>query len=435
MKAWKSDRRMPAKTATLCMLIATSGALAAQLCGCDSESPTRVHQTPVVPPPPEPLVQADFSGSNLTFWPYVGTTLDCQCSDPVNLIFVGRASPAEVRAALMALDGNRSSMGLPPVEPFTSTWSDANGDVQATYAKDGGWVGSVIQLQLGAYGPMRVHLRLFGTTAGYGGEGTWTLGSAHFELLIPGTADHQVLSWELAERLVAGDLARSGLLDSATPSGTVPGINAAAGYREIPDVIYNGLPVDLRLLIECPVADVTEPVPIPTDGSATLLHLTGVAAITAGTFTERFTMTYDMVMPKPFCGSEGGAWVHVSGPVEFHKTVDVTADGGYSFAAGYRGELTVTPLDMATNPPAPAGCSYTAVVSDEQVGWITSERWEVSSAVERAATQTAGQEHLRVELRLESDGEREALAEASCLPADGADSGAKQRRILPQEDQ
>ncbi len=116
MKARTSDCRTLAKTATLCILIATSGMLAAGLGGCDSESPTRVRHTPAGPPPPTPLVQAGLGGSNLTFWPYVGTTLDCQGSDPVNLIFVGHASPAEIRAALMALDGDRGAMGLPPIE-------------------------------------------------------------------------------------------------------------------------------------------------------------------------------------------------------------------------------------------------------------------------------------------------------------------------------
>ncbi len=434
MKAWKNDSRMLAKTATLCMLIAMGGVLTVDLCGCDSEGPTRAHHTPVGPPPPGPLAQASFGGSDLTFWPYVGTTLDSQGSDPVNLIFVGKASPAEVRAALMALDGDRSAVGLPPIEPFTSTWTDANGDVQATYAEDGGWVGSVIQLQLGGYGPMRVHLRLFGTDAGFGSEGTWTLGSAHFEMLIPGTADHQVLSWELAEGVVVGDLARSGLLDGAKPSVAVPGINAAPGYREIPAMIYNELPTDLRRLIDGPVDNVTEPVPIKTDGSATLLNLADAAGITAGRFTDGFTMTYDMVMPKPFCGTEESAWVHVAGPVEFHKTVDVTADGGYSFAAGYTGELIVTPMDLTKNPPAPAGPSYAAVVSDDQVGWITAQGWDVSSTVERMANRPSGKEHLRVELRLESDGEREALIDASCLPEDDADSGTYQRGTSLQED-
>ena len=71
-----------------------------------------------------------------------------------------------------------------------------------------------------------------------------TLGNAHFELLIPGTTDHQVLSWELAEQLVTVDMVRSGLL-AAAPGSTAP-INAAPGFRQIPAEIYNLLPAELR---------------------------------------------------------------------------------------------------------------------------------------------------------------------------------------------
>jgi hypothetical protein len=415
MKAWENDSHTSAKYATLCILSAASWILAAAICGCDSDSPTKVHRTPVGPPPPVDLVQVSFAGESLTFWPYAGSTLDEPGSDPINLIFVGRASPVEIRAALLALDGDRSALGLPPVDPFTSTWSDANGDVQATYAQDGGWVGAVVQLQLGSYGPMRVHLRLFGTSAGFGDGGTWTLGSAHFELVIPGTADHQVLSWELAEQLVAGDLARSGLLDATTPSGAASGINAAPGYREIPPFIFNELPPELRMLTLLPIERVTEPVPIPSDGSATILNLLDAAAITPGTFTDAFSMEYDIVMPKPFCNEQGSEWVHVGGPVEFFKTVTVTADGNYHCESGYSGKLVVKPMDVAANPPASTGESYSADVSDTQVGEITGGQWEVSSTVERISSPAGGAEHLLMELRLASDGEREATSAADCL--------------------
>ena len=58
--------------------------------------------------------------------------------------------------------------------------------------------------ECGTYGPIRFHLRLVKL-------GALTIGNAHFEVLIPGTTDHQVLSWELAEQLVTYDLARTGL--------------------------------------------------------------------------------------------------------------------------------------------------------------------------------------------------------------------------------
>src|SRR5690606_11332242 len=113
---------------------------------------------------------------------------------------------------------------------------------------------------------LRFHLRLYR-------QGDVTLGAVHFELLIPGTTEHQVLSWELAEQLVTVDLARSGLL-GAPPSQT-GAINAAPTFRTIPAPIYNGVPVSLRAAIGGPLANVPDPVGISTNGSATVLTLTG----------------------------------------------------------------------------------------------------------------------------------------------------------------
>ena len=129
----------------------------------------------------------------------------------------GDADPAGIRAALMALDGDRSAFGLPNASPFNERWGDAIGDVQTSYAGSSGWTGSVIQLRLGEYAPLRVHLRLFRTGAPFSAGGTWTLGAAHFEVLIPGTADHQVLSWMVARQIITADLVRSGLLVKTRP--------------------------------------------------------------------------------------------------------------------------------------------------------------------------------------------------------------------------
>src|SRR6185503_18651841 len=116
---------------------------------------------------------------------------------------------------------------------------------------------SVVQLQCGTYGPIRFHIRLFP-------QGEWTIANAHFELLIPGTADHQVLSWELGEKLVVADFARSGLLGAAPAQ--LAGLNPAPGYRSIPAVIYNGMPAQLKQIIGGPAQTSTD-VPIGTDGS------------------------------------------------------------------------------------------------------------------------------------------------------------------------
>jgi hypothetical protein len=68
----------------------------------------------------------------------------------------------------------------------------------------------------------------------------------------------------------------------------VRGINAAPGMRD-PGMIYNELPLDLRMLIGYPAADVCNP--CHSERWQCALNVAGVAAITAGAFTDRFTMT------------------------------------------------------------------------------------------------------------------------------------------------
>ena len=92
---------------------------------------------------------------------------------------------------------------------------------------------------------MRVHLRLFRTEPPVWNGGGWTIGAAHFEIRIPGIADHQVLSWELAQQVVMVDFLRSGLLDPGLPMIPTGPINDAPSFRTIPAMIYNLLPPEL----------------------------------------------------------------------------------------------------------------------------------------------------------------------------------------------
>jgi hypothetical protein len=104
------------------------------------------HVTPVSTVAPSPLVTVNVGPQSLEFWPYTGTNFSGAPQDPINLIFFGEADPRDIRAALMALDGNRNIPGLPSVPPFNSTWTDAIGNVQTGYGSPEGWTGSVIQL-------------------------------------------------------------------------------------------------------------------------------------------------------------------------------------------------------------------------------------------------------------------------------------------------
>jgi hypothetical protein len=152
---------------------------------------------------PDGLVTVSVFGRPRMFWPYVGRGPSAPADDPVNLVFSGQADPVRIRAALMALDGNRTAFGFPDAFPFNSRWTDAYGDAMATYAEGEARTGGVIQLQVGDFSPVRVHLRLFQSGCGHG-VAECTLGAAHFELLIPA---RRITSpgWELAEQMVVAD--------------------------------------------------------------------------------------------------------------------------------------------------------------------------------------------------------------------------------------
>ena len=305
--------------------------------------------------PPADLATIAAGGGSLSLWPYTGADFSATGQDPINLVFTGRADPRAVRSALFALSGDRSGAGLPNAAPFNCTWSDAIGDLQTAWNAASGWVGSAVQLACGSFGPIRVHVRLFQA-------GAATIGNAHFEVLIPGTTDHQVLSWELAEQLVTIDMARSGLLAAAPVSSGV--INGAPEFREIPAQIYNLLPADLKAVLGGPAGSVSAPVGIASNGVATVFELGGAAAPAPGT-EQRFTVAFDQVIPRPFCASGPGEYLRVRGPVDLSKVVHVDGAGGLHSEFEASGRVQLTPIDPATGTAT--GPAYEAEVKDHQV--------------------------------------------------------------------
>ena len=317
-------------------------------------------------PPPGPLNTVDFLGKTLTLWPYTSNDFSGAPADPINLIFVGHNDPRKIRAALMGLSGDRTAMGFPPVAPFNAEWKDAIGDVQSGYG-DSRWTGGVIQLACGEYGPVRFHLRLFTM-------GNWTVANAHFEVLIPGTADHQVVSWEIAEQFVIANFMRSGLLDQTVPLMPTGAINEAP-FRAIPAIIYNGIPEELKALIGGPAGNVTQDVPIGTDGHATILNIAQDVSIHSGEDVQKFTIEYGQVVPKPFCNS-GNEYVYVSGPVELEQITTVSDDFSYSVTFHAGGNLTVTPVNPMTGEPI--GSPLQAIVGERHQGEFSGAYFHVA---------------------------------------------------------
>ena len=309
-------------------------------------------------PAPAGQITVDFLGANLTFWPYTGVDFSGTPQDPINLIFYGNADPRDIRAALLSLDGDRTAFGIPNAPPWNATWDDAIGDVQVSYGDGEGWAGGVIQLACGEYGPLRFHIRLFKV-------GQWTVGNAHFEMLIPGTADHEVLSWERAEEFVMADMYRCGLLDGSVPMGISQYVNQAP-FRQIPSYIYNELPPDLRDYIGGPDGDIgeEETVPVETDGIIPVFNLAGKAPRVAEVRTQSFTIEYGQYIPKPFCNSSPYDVVRVDGPVNLIQTSELTEDGQYRVTFRAEGELAVVPI-------YPEGEPLTAVVKEHHDGWMT----------------------------------------------------------------
>ena len=351
--------------------------------------------------PPAELVTIDCMGTGLTFWPYTGTAFDGTPVDPMNLVFVGEANAVQIRAALMALDGDRTAFGLPAAYPFDQVWTDClAGGVQVTWEEEGTWIGSVIQLSLGGYEPLRVHLRLFETGTERNGMPV-TLGAAHFEVLIPGTADHQVLSWEFAEQIVVADLMRSGLLDAAMPMQPTGPVNPAPGFRTIDPSIYNLLPPELWAIVG-PSGPVSEPVPIPTDGSAVILNLAGSVPVVAGTVTHTATLVYDQYVPRPFCSTGPYDWLYVQGAVEFESTFNVDRRGRYSYQGSYQGELVAVPLDMSIGQPI--GPPFPATVKGFQKGHLSVRSSQVQAFDKKLSHEGAGTQMTYERLHILSSG-------------------------------
>jgi hypothetical protein len=317
--------------------------------------------------PATPLVSIPIAAATAWIWPYLTDDLVTQ-QDPVNLVFTGQADPRAIRNALLGLDGSRGAP-FPGVFPFTCTWSDAIGGLMAGFGEQAGWGGTAIQLQCGDYGPIRFHLRLVKL-------GAFTIGNAHFEVVIPGTTDHQVLSWELAEQLVTYDMARTGLL-GASPSDA-GAINAAPSHRAIPAVIYNGLPLGLRGLIGGPLSDVGTEVGIATNGHATAFVLAGAAAATTPSAAQHFVIDFNQVVPKPFCATGPGDFLVVQGPIALDQEVTTLPTGELRKVFRAAGELSALPIDLVSG--LPLGPPLRALVSEWQDSRAGEQGGEVSGA-------------------------------------------------------
>ena len=332
-------------------------------------------------PPPEGLVPVNAGSATLVVWPY--TTSDFETgSDPVNLVFPN-ADPRALRQELMKLDGDRPPFAFLPLGAGACTWMDAMGYEQAAWGEPLGWVGGSVQLACVASAshplgsPFRFHVRLFRI-------GAHTLGAAHFEILIPGTAEHEVLSWDFARQLVLYDVARTGTL-AAAPSAV--GLVPAGSFRAVRRPVYDALvagglgPLLAALGLTAPA---TGDVPIPTSGTAAVLSA-GIVLEPVQEKREASTdVAYDIVIPRPFCADPQNPYdfVRLQGPLHFAQRVHTNPSGLYERRYVLGGTLQVTPMrPTSATTFVPAGPTIDASISETHRGMITDRHDQVTERV------------------------------------------------------
>lgn len=329
------------------------------------------------PEPPTGTTTIPVGGQSLVIWPYTTSDLETE-SDPVNLVFPG-AGPREIRQELLKLDGSRP--GFPPLPGTACRWADAMGDEQAAWAETEGWVGGEVQLACFMPGaplgsPVRFHLRLFR-------QGEHTLGGAHMDFLVTNTASHELLSWDAARSLVAYDMARTGAL-VASPEA-VPTI-APGAFRTLNRAVYNGIagsPGGPQLLGALSLSAAGLPanadIPIPTDGQAAVLAANIALAPVQAEITDHTTVTYDIVVPRPFCATGPYDLVWLQGPVHFSIRTHTNPSGKYERTESVAGQLSVTP--MAPLPGrgfVPVGDPVPAVISEAHRAMLTDQYDELT---------------------------------------------------------
>jgi hypothetical protein len=289
------------------------------------------------PPAPGGLGMVSFGGNDLTVWPWTGRDFDGAIADPLNVVFTGEVDVLSLRAALRGLDGDRSAFGLPYAFPFDCTWTDASGEMQSAYSDEAGWVANPVQLQCGNYDPVRFHIRFFPA-------GDWVVAGVHFDLLIPGTIQHRVISWELAEQLILIDFIRAGVVDPVAGVGHLPlGTPGPAG-DPIEALLYNGLPGTLQAVLGVVPDPATGNYLALSDGYSTVLDVHTRTAVVPDLTESEMHFTFDQSIPRPFCNSGPSDWVHVTGPVDISTRVQVNEHGRLTSHNMQRGMLDITSL-------------------------------------------------------------------------------------------
>jgi hypothetical protein len=314
----------------------------------------------------------------LTLWPFITTNYlpgPAGQSDPVNLVFLN-TDPRAIRQELMKLDGERPEWTYLPSGANGCVWMDAMGYEQAAYLEPEGWVGDEVQLACATPdSPLgreyRFHVRLFRS-------GPHTIGGAHFEINVPGTAEHEVLSWELARSFVTDEIAR---IDVGAFEGEISVFEpAGASFRTVRgQVSYyvsatNAGNPDFLEALDLPSSSppAFPAVPIPASGDAAVFapDFTYVPVRSDITLTDS-RRYFVQSTPKPFC--EGAAIQITGGPLTFTLRVQTNPSGKYQRTYTIAGTLKVKTLE--------SGVVQDALISETHRGMLTDNHGQVSEEV------------------------------------------------------
>jgi len=339
-------------------------------------------------PPPTGVVTIAAGTEQLTLWPYTTPNYlpgAAGQSDPVNLVFPF-TDPRAIRQELMTLDGNRPTWSFLPSGANGCVWMDGMGYEQAAYVEPEGWVGGEVQLVCATPdSPLgkeyRFHLRLFRS-------GPHTIGAAHFEVNIPYTAEHEVLSWEMARAFVTDEMAR---LDVDAFQGETPVFEPVdAAFRTAKGLVNayvwgTNMPRPGGLLflgkLGLPPPPSPPPPPTPYEPPPVPIPATGLAAVFAPDFTyvpvkSDITLTDSRVYfvpttPKPFCGEEP---IQITGgPLTLTLRVQTNPSGKYQRTYAVAGTLKIKTLATEVDQDA--------VISETHRGMLTDNHGQVVEEV------------------------------------------------------
>jgi hypothetical protein len=309
------------------------------------------------PKPPDTTV-VTLGPRSIEIWPYTGENFSGTPSDPINLFFVN-TDPRALRQALLGLDANRPQIAPVPLPIDHCIWMDGMGNEQTAWGEVHRWVGGEVQLVCALPGyplgqTFRFHVRLFR-------QGRDTLGAAHFELRVPGTGEHRVLSWDLARDFVAAEMER---VRPGMHSETIPLITPGT-FRTVDGLLYGELIKDPGLAyllgflgINPAVHDGLGNPLIPTTGDAIAFAPHLRHGIKRDRSQASTTIEYNVTTPRPFCNTGPYDFVHLSGTLEFNQAVSVDRQGEYRRRYDIAGDLIVVPVNPLTGevvgPPTPA---------------------------------------------------------------------------------